>query len=185
MHDNEIELPSLNGARVLVAQNDQFIAADLDLMIDDAGGKVVALAANRDDALSLLGREPIDAAVVDPDLGDGEAASLIEALNQTRNPFRDLPALDLGPGFASAILTMGVGDRRGARRRSEADARLGADAVLVLKRPSRGPGAEPTPPAFLACSVPAPARPSSAPRPNRRCLVVDRSAALSPECSTV
>ena len=52
MHDNEIELPSLNGARVLVAQNDQFIAADLDLMIDDAGGKVVALAANRDDALS-------------------------------------------------------------------------------------------------------------------------------------
>ena len=87
MHDNEIELPSLNGARVLVAQNDQFIAADLDLMIDDAGGKVVALAANRDDALSLLGREPIDAAVVDPDLGDGEAASLIEALNQREIPF--------------------------------------------------------------------------------------------------
>jgi len=87
MHDNEIELPSLNGARVLVAQNDQFIAADLDLMIDDAGGKVVALAANRDDALSLLGREPIDAAVVDPDLGDGEAASLIEALNRREIPF--------------------------------------------------------------------------------------------------
>ena len=69
------------------SQNDQFIAADLDLMIDDAGGKVVALAANRDDALSLLGREPIDAAVVDPNLGDGEAASLIEALNQREIPF--------------------------------------------------------------------------------------------------
>ena len=81
MHDNEIELPSLNGARVLVAQNDQFIAAD------QAGGKVVALAANRDDALALLGREPIDAAVVDPNLGDGEAASLIEALNRREIPF--------------------------------------------------------------------------------------------------
>ena len=87
MHDDQIELPALNGARVLVIQNDPFIAADLDLMIDDAGGKVVALAASRDDALSLLGREPIDAAVVDPNLGDGEAASLIEALNRRDIPF--------------------------------------------------------------------------------------------------
>jgi len=87
MHDEQIELPALNGARVLVVQNDPFIAADLDLMIDEAGGKVVALAANRDDALSLLRREPIDAAVVDPNLGDGEAASLIEALNRRDIPF--------------------------------------------------------------------------------------------------
>ena len=164
MHDDQIELPALNGARVLVAQNDQFIAADLDLMIDDAGGKVVALAASRDDALSLLGREPIDAAVVDPNLGDGEAASLIEALNRRDIPFVIYPPSIIGPGFPSAMLTMGVGDRRGARHRSEADARLGADAVLVLKRPSRGPGAEPTPLAFLACSVPAPARRRLPPR---------------------
>jgi CheY-like chemotaxis protein len=87
MHDDQIELPALNGARVLVVQDDPFIAADLDLMIDDAGGKVVALAASRDDALFLLGREPIDAAVVDPNLGDGEAASLIEALNRREIPF--------------------------------------------------------------------------------------------------
>src|SRR3954471_16063742 len=92
MHDDQIELPSLKGARVLVVQNDPFIAADLDLMIDDAGGKVVALAASRDDALSLLGREPIDAAVVDPNLGDGEAASLIEALNRRDIPFVIYPA---------------------------------------------------------------------------------------------
>ena len=41
----------------------------------------------RDDALSLLGREPIDAAVVDRNLGDGEAASSIEALNRRDIPF--------------------------------------------------------------------------------------------------
>jgi DNA-binding NarL/FixJ family response regulator len=87
MHDDQIELPALNGARVLVVQNDQFMAADVDLMIDDAGGKVVALAASHDDALSLLGREPIDAAVVDPNLGDEEAASFIEALNRRDIPF--------------------------------------------------------------------------------------------------
>ena len=87
MHDAEMAMPSLNGARVLVVQSDPFIAADLDLMIDDAGGKVVALAANRDDALSLLRREPIDAAVVDPNLGDGEVASLIESLNRREISF--------------------------------------------------------------------------------------------------
>jgi chemotaxis response regulator CheB len=85
MHDDQM-LPALNGARVLVVQNDPFIAADLDLMIDDAGGKVVALAASRDDALFLLGREPIDAAVVDPNLGDAEAASLIKVLNRREIP---------------------------------------------------------------------------------------------------
>jgi CheY-like chemotaxis protein len=87
MHDDQIELPSLNGARVLVVQNDAFIAAELDLMIDEVGGKVVALAASRDDALCLLRRESIDAAVVDPNLGDGEAATLIEALNRRDIPF--------------------------------------------------------------------------------------------------
>ena len=96
MHDDQIELPALNGARVLVVQNDPFIAADLDLMIDDAGGKVVALATGRDDALSLLGREPIDAAVVDPNLGDGESASLIEALNR-----RDIPFVIYPPSSSS------------------------------------------------------------------------------------
>ena len=142
MHDEQIELPSLNGARVLVVQNDPFIAADLDLMIDDAGGMVVALAASGDDALSLLGREPIDAAVVDPNLGDGEAASLIEALNRRDIPFRDLPSLVIGPGFVGAMLTMGVGDRRGALHRSEAHACPRTDAVPALRRLSRGPGAE-------------------------------------------
>ena len=43
MHDDQIELPALNGARVLVIQNDPFIAADLDLMIDKAGGNTNGL----------------------------------------------------------------------------------------------------------------------------------------------
>ena len=184
MHDDQIVMPSLKGARVLVVQNDPFIAADLDLMIDEAGGKVVAIAASREDALSLLGHEPIDAAIVDPNLGDGEAASLIAALNRRGVPICDLPSVITGPGFVGAMLSMGVGHRYSARHRSEADACPRADAVPALMRPSRGPGAGPTPLARVACSVPAPARPSSAPRSNRRCLVVDLSAALSQECST-
>jgi CheY-like chemotaxis protein len=92
MHDDEMAMPSLNGARVLVVQNDPFVAADLDLMIDEAEGKVVAIATGREDALSLLNHEPVDIALVDPNLGDGEAASLIEALNRRGVPFVTYPA---------------------------------------------------------------------------------------------
>ena len=87
MHGDEMVMPSLMGARVLVVQNDPFVAADLDLMIDEAEGKVVASATSREDALSLLDHDPVDSAIVDPNLGDGEAASLIEALNRREIPF--------------------------------------------------------------------------------------------------
>jgi hypothetical protein len=91
MHDDEMMMPCLNGSRVLVVQGDPFIAADLDLMIDDAGGKVVALATRGEDALFLIGHEPIDAAVVDPDLGDCGSASVTEALSRRNIPFVTYP----------------------------------------------------------------------------------------------
>ena len=56
--------PPLNSARVLVIENDPFVAAELDLLVEDAGGEVVALAGSHRDALTLLGREPVDAAIV-------------------------------------------------------------------------------------------------------------------------
>ncbi len=82
---DEDELPSLNGARVLVVQGDPFIAADLDLMIEDAGGEVVALAATLQDVVGVLAQERIDAAVVDPDLDEG--ALVIEELKRRGMPF--------------------------------------------------------------------------------------------------
>ena len=56
-------------------------------MIDEADGKVVALASSREDALSLLNHEHVDIAIVDPNLGDGEAAFVIETLNRRGVPF--------------------------------------------------------------------------------------------------
>ena len=52
MHGDEMVMPSLMGARVLSVQNDPFVAADLDLMIDGAEGKVAAIATSREDASS-------------------------------------------------------------------------------------------------------------------------------------
>src|SRR5215208_6565231 len=95
-------VPSLNGARVLVVQNDPFIAADLDLMVEDAGGEVVALAGSLHDALTLLRQEPIDAAIVDPDLGEGEGAFVVEELKRRDIPFV-LYAQPRGPVGEKAI----------------------------------------------------------------------------------
>ena len=92
MHGDEMLMPSLKGARVLVVQNDPFVAADLDLMIDEAEGKVVAIATSREDALSLLDHDPVDSAIVDPNLGDGEAASVIATLNKCGVPFVTYPS---------------------------------------------------------------------------------------------
>jgi CheY-like chemotaxis protein len=79
--------PSLDGARVLVIENDPFTAADLDLLVEDAGGEVVALAGSHHDALTLLGREPVDAAIVSPDLPDGGGPSVVAELNRRGIPF--------------------------------------------------------------------------------------------------
>src|SRR3954453_21257906 len=74
MHGNETAMPSLKGARVLVVQNDPFVAVDVDLMIDEAEGEVVALAKSPKEPVWLLEHESIDTAAVDPNLGDHEAA---------------------------------------------------------------------------------------------------------------
>jgi CheY-like chemotaxis protein len=85
--EEDIRIPSLNGARVLVIENDPFVAAELDLMVEDAGGEVVALAGSHHDALTLLAREPVDAAILGGDLPDDEATSVAEELKRRGIPF--------------------------------------------------------------------------------------------------
>ena len=137
MHGDEMVMPSLMGARVLLVQNDPFVAADLDLMIDEAEGKVVAIATSREDALSLLDHEPVDIAIIDP---NSAMAKLPRGRDpqQTRCSLRDLPT---GKHLTSAILSVGVEPRYSARNRSEAHACPRADAVPALMRLSRGAGA--------------------------------------------
>jgi DNA-binding response OmpR family regulator len=77
----------LKGARVLVIENDPFIAAELDLMVEDAGGEVVALAGSYHDAVTLLGREPVDGAILGCDLPHDEGPSVEEELKRLGIPF--------------------------------------------------------------------------------------------------
>jgi PAS domain S-box-containing protein len=77
----------LDGARVLVVTGDIFVAADLDLLIDDAGGVTAALAVSPREALMLLSTKPFDAAVVSPPLQEGELKAVIDALASQGVPF--------------------------------------------------------------------------------------------------
>src|SRR4051812_36089215 len=77
----------LEGARVLVVAGNIFVAADLDLLIDEANGVTAALAVSDQEALLLLGRKRIDAAVVSPPLQEGEVRTVLDALVRQGVPF--------------------------------------------------------------------------------------------------
>jgi PAS domain S-box-containing protein len=83
---DEVEQVALDGVQVLIVSDDIFMAADLDLLIDEAGGVAVAIAATGSEALALLGQRPIDATLVSLPLRDGHGP-LIDALVRQNIPF--------------------------------------------------------------------------------------------------
>jgi len=76
----EREPGQLEGARILVIAGDLFAAAELDLLIDDAGGVAPALVGSLQNALAFLRRHRADAAVVSPPVDDGHPEAIVEAL---------------------------------------------------------------------------------------------------------
>lgn len=69
----------LNHALILVAEDEPFIAMDVALAIEDAGGEVAGPAASVREALELLGARLIAAAILDVDLIDGDITPVAEA----------------------------------------------------------------------------------------------------------
>jgi CheY-like chemotaxis protein len=83
---DEVEQIALDGVQVLIVSDDIFVAAELDLLIDEAGGDAVAIAATTSEALALLGERQIDAALISLPLRDGHRP-LIDALVRQNIPF--------------------------------------------------------------------------------------------------
>jgi PAS domain-containing protein len=83
---DEVEQVALDGVQVLIVSDDIFVAAELDLLIDEAGGVAVAIAATTSEALALLGKRQIDATLIRLPLRDGHRA-LIDALVRQNIPF--------------------------------------------------------------------------------------------------
>jgi CheY-like chemotaxis protein len=86
-------LSRLAGARILVVEDEPFIAFDLVLAIEDAGGKAIGPAATVREALELIETFPPDAAILDVNLPDGTVGPVLDAL----------------PAGASIVIHTGVG----------------------------------------------------------------------------
>lgn len=73
------ELP-LSGARVLIVEDEFFIADDLARALRGAGGEPVGPVNTVEQAEQLLGRERLDAAIVDLNLRGEMASTFVERL---------------------------------------------------------------------------------------------------------
>ncbi len=78
---------ALGGKRVLVVEDDYYLATDEAAAIEGAGGTVVACTADPNEARAVMQREPIDCALVDINLGYGPAFETAQALVEHRVPF--------------------------------------------------------------------------------------------------
>ena len=91
----------LSHVSVLVAEDQPFIALDLALAVEDAGGKVVGPAASCEEALALLSNGTVAAAILDINLVDGDSSPLVEILVGRGVPFIVHTAVDLPPTLAA------------------------------------------------------------------------------------
>ena len=101
----------LDGARVLVAEDQAYIALDLALAIEDVGGRVVGPAASAAEALELLAVTDVDAAILDVDLADGDCSAIVETLASRRIPTIVQTGLELPPALASRFPDLIVQDK--------------------------------------------------------------------------
>lgn len=80
------EMP-LNGLRILVVEDDYYLATDTQAVIEEAGGKVVGPFGTAAEARAALDADGADLAVIDINLGSGPAFDLARHLHATKLPF--------------------------------------------------------------------------------------------------
>jgi CheY-like chemotaxis protein len=91
----------LNGALILVAEDEPFIALDVALAIEDAGGEVAGPAASVREALALIDSSQIVAAILDVNLADGDISPVAERLLIAGIPIIVQTGIGLPPNLAA------------------------------------------------------------------------------------
>lgn len=91
----------LNHALVLVVEDEPFIALDVALAVQDAGGKVVGPAATVREALALIATNAIAAAILDVNLSDGDISPVAELLIDAGIPIILQTGIGLPPELAA------------------------------------------------------------------------------------
>lgn len=76
----------LTGLRVLLVEDDYYLAADATSAVEDAGGEVIGPFGSAEQALDLLSANGADVAVLDINLGYGPSFDLARRLRTTNVP---------------------------------------------------------------------------------------------------
>ena len=91
----------LNGILVLVAEDQVFIAMDLALAVEDAGGEVAGPAGSVKHALELIKTRQIGAAILDSNLTDGDITPVAILLMEAGIPIIIQSGVGLTPELAA------------------------------------------------------------------------------------
>lgn len=87
MHPAVSEQPILQGAHVLVVEDDFLIATELTSVLTAAGADVIGPSRTVQDALDRVGRDDISVAILDVRLGTDTVAPVARGLSERRIPF--------------------------------------------------------------------------------------------------
>lgn len=78
---------NLNSHQILIVEDEIFLAAELEDIIRDAGAEVIGPAMSAPEALRLITRHVITAALLDVQLGDHDSRPVAQNLADTGIPF--------------------------------------------------------------------------------------------------
>ena len=98
----------LNHALILVAEDEPFIALDVALAVEDAGGKVAGPAASVREALALIETLPLVGAILDVNLADGDISPVAERLITAGVPIILQTGIGLPPKLAARFPSLQV-----------------------------------------------------------------------------
>lgn len=91
----------LNGALILIAEDQPFIALDLFFAVVDAGGEVAGPVASVKNALALLSTQRVAGAILDSNLTDGDVTPVATLLLEAGIPIIIQSGVGLAPELAS------------------------------------------------------------------------------------
>lgn len=123
----------LSGAHILVAEDQTFIALDLALAVEDAGGRVVGPAATVAEALELLAAVDVSGAILDVDLIGGDCSAVVEFLANRSIPTIVQTGVELPPALSARFPSLVVHLK--PYRASELVAQLAA--MIIDRAPGR------------------------------------------------
>jgi DNA-binding response OmpR family regulator len=89
--------PVLAKSLILILEDEPYVALDLASAVEDLDGRVAGPARDIDEALQLLGSEPVVAAIIDWHLPSGCASPVARHLSERQIPFVIHSTADLAP----------------------------------------------------------------------------------------